>query len=123
MIKGKPCTICGEPDDYSDETVCHNCIGKWKKVLEGKERERILQIIEKDLDRAENLIQNSEDINGNRNHWESRDKEDEPYEVRFMEVKDWLGNLILEINKETSQKDEKPNAVIVAEERNDGSSD
>ena len=47
MIKGKPCTICKEPDDYSDETICHNCIAKWKKILEWKERKRIVKEIDK----------------------------------------------------------------------------
>lgn len=55
MIKGKPCTICKNPDDYSDETVCHNCIGKWKKVLERKERKKVLIEVGESLDKYKGL--------------------------------------------------------------------
>ena len=45
MIKGQLCTICKKQDDYSDETICHNCIEKWKKKLEQKERLRIIKLL------------------------------------------------------------------------------
>ena len=68
MIKGKPCTNCGMPDDYSDETLCHTCIRKWKlKIIE---RERMIGIkagleVAKDVMRREGYefsFPNPEDI-------------------------------------------------------------
>jgi NMD protein affecting ribosome stability and mRNA decay len=44
--KGQKCTNCGEPDEFSDETMCHECIDKWKNSLIVKERNRILDDIE-----------------------------------------------------------------------------
>ena len=44
--KGQKCTNCGKLDEFSDETMCHDCIAKWKDILIKKERNRILDDIE-----------------------------------------------------------------------------
>lgn len=44
--KGQECTLCGKPDKFSDETMCHACINKWKLSLYKKERDRILGLID-----------------------------------------------------------------------------
>ena len=44
--KEQKCTNCGEPDEFSDETLCGKCIGKWKLSLYKKERDRILGLID-----------------------------------------------------------------------------
>jgi len=49
--KGQKCTNCGEPDEFSDETMCHECIDKWKDVLITKERNRILDDIDEIIKR------------------------------------------------------------------------
>jgi len=41
--KGQICTNCGEPDEFSDETMCRVCIDKWKEVLRIKERNRFIE--------------------------------------------------------------------------------
>ncbi len=50
LIKNQPCKICKKPDDYSEETICHECIEKWKEKLEEKERGRTLIEIGNSLD-------------------------------------------------------------------------
>lgn len=56
--KGQKCTNCGEPDKFSDETLCGKCIGKWKLNLYKKERDRILGL------RILGLIDEYDDIHG-----------------------------------------------------------
>ena len=47
--KLQPCTQCGKPDEFSDETLCHTCIESWRAALEKK-------AYDKALDDVENLI-------------------------------------------------------------------
>ncbi len=46
LEKGHKCTNCGEPDEFSDETLCHSCIEKWRSVLITKETHRFLSKID-----------------------------------------------------------------------------
>ena len=73
--KNQKCTNCGQPDSFSDETMCHACIAKWRDALILKERNRIIEVLKRAV----------LDKNKNRNH--------HFLSLTFSEIKDVLGGL------------------------------
>lgn len=48
--KQQLCTNCDKPDEFSDETLCHDCIELWKKVLEKRAYDKGINDLLKDIE-------------------------------------------------------------------------